>query len=311
MKTRIVFGFFLFVWIVLLVRIYQLSIKSNTYYETLAKQNIVKKEWILPVRGEILDVNGKPLAINKIGFQILIDPHLSSKRKLSELKKALNSIKEKFPDINVTKLLRRYKRYDSPYRHEPIRMIKFLPYEKVLPYFTGLSRKPYITIKPTTKRYYPYGDITAHVIGYVGRANKKDMEKDMAVKLIRIAGKSGLERKYNKFLEGEPGFKMIKVSAFNKCIETLEVVPPIENRSLKLHLDIDLQVYISKLFKDKAGAAIVMRTDGAVISAGSYPSFDPNIFVGGISRTAWKELIRDLNHPFTNKFFMDYIRRDQ
>jgi len=302
LKTRIVFGFFLLVWVILLVRIYQLSIKSNTYYETLAKQNIVKKEWILPVRGEILDVNGKPLAINKIGFQILIDPHLSSKKMLPELEKAINNIKEKFPDINVTKLMRRYKRYDSPYRHEPIRMIKFLPYEKVLPHFTGLSRKPYITIKPTTKRYYPYGDTTAHVIGYVGRANKKDMENDKAVKLIKVAGKSGLEKKYNKFLEGEPGYKMIKVSAFNKCIETLEVVPPIENRSLKLHLDIALQSYISKLFKDKAGAAIVMRTDGAVISAGSYPSFDPNIFVGGISRTAWKELIRDLNHPFTNKF---------
>jgi len=302
MKIRIVFTLFILVWIILLVRIYQISIKSNAYYEALAKQNIVKKEWIFPVRGEILDVNGKPLAINKIGFQILIDPHLSSKKMLPELKKAINNIKSRFPDINTTKLIRRYKRYDSPYRHEPIKMIKFLPYEKVLPHFTGLSRKPYITIKPTTKRYYPYADTTAHVIGYVGKANKKDMQKDAVVKLIKVAGKSGLEKKYNNFLEGKPGYKMIKVSAFNKCIETLEVVPPIENRSLKLHLDIDLQVYISKLFENKAGAVVVMRTDGAVISAGSYPSFNPNIFVGGISRTAWRELIGDLNHPFTNKF---------
>jgi len=176
-RTRIVFAFFLLVWIILLVRIYQISIKSNTYYETLAKQNIVKKEWILPVRGEILDVNGKPLAINKIGFQILIDPHLSPKKMLPELKKALNNIKEKFPDVNVTKLMRRYKRYDSPYRHETIRMIKFLPYEKVLPHFTGLSRKPHITIKPTTKRYYPYGEITAHVVGYVGKANESNCQR--------------------------------------------------------------------------------------------------------------------------------------
>ena len=302
MKTSIVFAFFLLVWTVLLVRIYQISIKSNTYYEALAKQNIVKKEWILPVRGEILDVNGKPLAINKIGFQILIDPHLSSKKRLPKLKNALNNIKKRFPDINVTKLMRRYKRYDSPYRREPISMIKFLPYKKVLPHFTWLSRKPYITIKPTTKRYYPYGDTTAHVIGYVGKANIKDMKKDPIIKLVKVAGKSGLERKYNTFLEGEPGYRNVKVSAFNQCIETLKVVPPIEDRDLKLHLNIELQSYISKLFKDKAGVAIVMRTDGAIISAGSYPSFDPNIFVGGISRTAWKNLINDLNHPFTNKF---------
>jgi len=300
-KTRIVFIFFLLVWIILLVRIYQISIKSNTYYETLAKQNIVKKEWILPVRGEILDVNGKPLAINKIGFQVLIDPHLSSKKMLPKLEKALNDIKENFPDINITKLMRRYKRYDSPYRQEPIRMIKFLPYEKVLPYFTQLSRKPYITIEPTTKRYYPYGDITAHIIGYIGKANEKDIREDPIVKLIKVAGKSGLEKKYNIFLEGKPGYKKVKVSAFNQCVETLDMVPPVEDRDIKLHLDIRLQSYISKLFKDKAGVAIVMRTDGSIISAGSYPAFDPNIFVGGISRAAWKNLINDLNHPFTNK----------
>ena len=303
MRIKLVIAIFLVVWTILLVRIYQLTIKSNAYYETLATQNIIKKEWILPVRGEILDRSGKPLAINKIGFKILVDPHLSSKKRLPELEKALLHIRRDFPDVNTTKLLKRYKRLDSPYRHDPIVMVRFLPYEKVLPHFTELSRKPHIKIEPTTKRYYPYGPMTAHVIGYVGKANEKDMANDEVVKLTMIAGKSGLEKYYNRFLEGEPGYKHVKVSAFNQLIGIIETVPPKEDRDITLHLDMDLQAFISKMFEKehKSGAVIVMRKDGAILSAGSYPAYDPNEFVSGISRAEWKRIIENLNHPFTNK----------
>jgi len=303
LKIKLVIGLFVIVWTILLVRIYQLTIKSNAYYETLAMQNIIKKEWILPVRGEILDRSGKPLAINEIGFKVLIDPHLSSKKRLPELKQALEDIQNDFPDVNTTKLLRRYRRLDSPYRHEPIVMVRFLPYEKVLPHYTELSRKSHIHIEPTTKRYYPYGAMTAHVIGYVGKANEKDMANDDVVKLTMIAGKSGLEKYYNRFLEGEPGYKKVKVSAFNQQIGVIETVPPKEDRDIRLHLDMDLQAFVSKLFEkeQKSGVVIVMRTDGAILSAGSFPAYDPNEFVSGISREEWKRIIENLNHPFTNK----------
>jgi len=303
LKVKIVVALFMLVWAILLVRVYQLTVKSNTYYETLATQNIVKKEWILPVRGEILDIAGKPLAINKIGFKILIDAHLGSKKRSAELQRALGEIVSRFPDQNISKLERRYRRKDSPYRHEPIVVIPFLPYEKVLQHYTALSRKEHIHIKPTTKRYYPYGSMTAHVVGFVGKANEKDMAADDVVKLTMITGKSGLEKYYNRFLEGEPGYKKIKVSAFNKQIGVLETVPPKEERDLRLNIDMRLQEFISNLFESqhKAGAVIVMRTDGAIISAGSYPAYNPNDFVSGISRKEWKKLIEDLQHPFTNK----------
>ncbi|WP_457592507.1 penicillin-binding protein 2 [Hydrogenimonas sp.] len=303
MKIRIVIAFFILVWIVLLVRIYQLTIKSNTYYETLATQNIIKKEWILPVRGEILDRFGKPIAINKIGFKILIDAHLSSKKRTPLLKRALNEIQRCFPDQNLSRLEKRYRRLDSPYRHDPIVVIRFLPYEKVLVHYTALSRKEHISIRPTTKRHYPYGDMTAHIVGFVGKANEKDMQEDRVVKLTMTTGKSGLEKYYNRFLEGEPGYKKVKVSAFNKQIEVIETVPPKEDRNLKLNIDMRLQSFISELFgrQHKAGAVIVMRTDGAILSAGSYPAYNPNDFVSGISRKEWKKLIEDLQHPFTNK----------
>ncbi len=303
MKIKIVISFFVLVWIVLLVRIYQLTVKSNTYYEALATQNIIKKEWILPVRGEILDRFGEPVAINRIGFKILIDPHLSSKKKEPLLKRALKEIVNSFPDQNITKLEKRYRRLDSPYRHDPIVVVRFLPYEKVLAHYTALSRKEHISIRPTTKRYYPYGSMTAHIVGFVGKANEKDMNDDPVVKLTMTTGKSGLERYYNRFLEGEPGYKKVKVSAFNKQIEVMKTVPPKEDRNIVLNIDMRLQSFISELFsrQHKAGAVIVMRTDGAILSAGSFPAYNPNDFVSGISRKEWKKLIEDLQHPFTNK----------
>ncbi len=303
MKIRIVVALFILVWVVLLVRIYQLTVKSNAYYETLATQNIIKREWILPVRGEILDRFGKPIAINEIGFKILIDSHLSSKKRAPLLKRALKEIKRAFPDQNLTRLEKRYRRYDSPYRHEPIEVVRFIPYEKMLAHYTALSRKENIRIKPTTKRHYPYGAMTAHIVGFVGKANEKDMAGDEVVKLTMTTGKSGLEKYYNTFLEGEPGYKKIKVSAFNKLVEVLETVPPKEDRTLKLNIDMRLQAFISNLFEreHKAGAVIVMRRDGAILSAGSFPAFNPNEFVSGISRKEWKKLIEDLQHPFTNK----------
>ncbi len=303
MKIRIVVALFILVWVVLLVRIYQLTVKSNAYYEALATQNIIKREWILPVRGEILDRFGKPIAINEIGFKILIDSHLSSKKRAPLLKRALKEIKRAFPDQNLTRLEKRYRRYDSPYRHEPIEVVRFIPYEKMLAHYTALSRKENIRIKPTTKRHYPYGAMTAHIVGFVGKANEKDMAGDEVVKLTMTTGKSGLEKYYNTFLEGEPGYKKIKVSAFNKLVEVLETVPPKEDRTLKLNIDMRLQAFISNLFEreHKAGAVIVMRRDGAILSAGSFPAFNPNEFVSGISRKEWKKLIEDLQHPFTNK----------
>jgi len=145
--------------------------------------------------------------------------------------------------------------------------------------------------------------MTAHIVGFVGKANEKDMAEDEVVKLTMTTGKSGLEKYYNRFLEGEPGYKKIKVSAFNKLVEVVESVPPREDRTLKLNIDMRLQAFISNLFKNqhKAGAVIVMRRDGAILSAGSFPAFNPNDFVSGISRKEWKKLIEDLQHPFTNK----------
>jgi penicillin-binding protein 2 len=299
MRYKITIAIFLLFWGVMIARLYHVSIKSNFYYEELAKDNIERKRFIKPVRGEISDVNGKLLAMNQIGFSISIKPHL--KQKDHQLEKIVDVLVETFPDLNKSVMMKVYKKHSSPYNHNFIKVVDFIHYHDMMGAYPQLSLHDEIKIEAETKRYYPYGKYAAHIVGYTGRSNKKENKKDPVVNVVGKVGKSGLERYYNKVLQGELGYEINKVTATNKAIELLERKPPEDNKNLQLNIDIDLQKMIHERFGDATGVAVVMRTNGEVLAAVSYPAYDPNLFVGGISVKDWKALQEDLAHPFTNK----------
>ncbi len=301
MKVKIVIALFFSIWFVLLVRIYYISVKSNALYSQIAKNNIIKTEDIAPLRGIIRDRNGVALAVNKLGFAIELAPHLSKKKRLAILEKELRIVAKIFPEYKYEKLKKEYFKQDSPYLHKFIKVIRFLPYKELIPYFADFSLDKYIKIVPASKRYYPYGELLSHVLGYVSKANIKDVRRDSVANLTGFIGKSAIERYYNKELEGVAGIKVSEVSAYNKEIKVLKKVEPTKE-NIVLNIDIRLQKFISKIFKGKSGAIIVMNAKtGAIVAAGSYPGFDPNKFVNGISYKEWAKISTDFNHPFTNK----------
>lgn len=299
MRYTIIIIVFILFWIMLISRIYQISVKSNYYYENLAHNNIERKYFIKPVRGEILDRHGDLMAVNKIGFSIKIAPHL--KRDGEELNHLLDQIVNEFPDQNKTKLLSKYIKKDSPYNHRFIPIIDFITYDDMIGAYPKLTINKQLQIESETKRYYPSGSVATHIVGYVARSNQKDNESDEVVEKVGVVGRTGLESQYNKVLQGELGYRIVKVSATNKEVAEIERKEPIENQNLELNVDLRLQKKINELFKGQSGVAVVMHVNGDVLAAVSYPSYDPNLFVGGISSKDWKELISDFNHPFTNK----------
>ncbi len=302
MRYKLVLLIFLLFWGLMIARLYHVSIKSNFYYEKLARDNIERKQYIKPVRGEITDLHGNLLAMNQIGFSISIKPHF--KQNDPRLLKVVDTLVETFPDLNKTVMLKVYKKNNSPYNHKYIKVVDFIHYPEMMGAYPKLSLSDAIKIEAETKRYYPYGRYAAHIVGYTGRSNKKENSKDPVVNEVGKVGKSGLERYYNKILEGELGYEVTKVTATNKAVELLEKVPPKDNKNIQLNVDIDLQRMIYERFKasKEVGVAVVMRTNGEVLAAVSYPSYDPNLFVGGISKKDWKALQDDLAKPFTNKF---------
>ncbi len=298
MRVKIIISIFFIAWFTLLVRLYYISIESNKYYDSLSDKNTIRVESIAPIRGEISDVNAKPIAINKLGFKIAIKPHIYDKKQLNKI---LKSIVKLLPNLKHEKLLKLYKRRDSSYYHNPIIVVDFISYETIIPIYVQLNLIEEIKITAAPKRFYPNNSTAAHIIGYVSKASSRDMDENPYARLIGTIGKSGVEKFYNSYLQGSAGERTIKVSAFNKEISELSLQKPDENQNIQLNIDLDLQKYIAKLFKGKSGSVVVMDTDGRILAAGSYPEYDLNTFVGGISTKEWKLLINNPDVPFTNK----------
>ncbi len=301
MKIKFIIFVFISIWLALIVRVFFLAIQSNSYYSRLSLQNTIKHEQIAPVRGEIVDVKNRPIAINKLGFKIELAPHLLLKKHKNEFNDEIAFLLKAFPLLNKEKIIKNYKKKDSFYNHDFIDVVHFIPYEKMMPVYSMLNLRKNIKIVPAPKRYYPYKNIAAHMIGYVARANEKDVKNDALIDLIGYTGKTGLEKYYNTYLEGTPGEKEIKVNANNQEVEELSYKSPDEDRKLKLNLDMELQKYISKLFEGKVGTIIIMNVDGSILAAGSYPNYDLNIFVSGMTYKMYDKLSSSLDHPFTNK----------
>ncbi|QWU80183.1 penicillin-binding protein 2 [Campylobacter novaezeelandiae] len=301
-RLKIVITFIILFFVFLLSRVYYLSIKSNVYYEEMAKQNAIKTEYLAPVRGQIYDRNGTLLAINDLGFSISIKPYLSLKKTNKIiLEKELNNLVNLFPDLNITMLERTYKRNDSYYNQDFIKVIDFVPYEKMLSYFSELNLNENIKIEPAVKRVYPFNHLASHIIGYVGKANLQDVSENDITKLTGYTGKSGIERYYNDILQGQKGTRVYKVNALNKEIEQLSYKAPV-SQDIELTIDMKLQSFLTEIFNDNAGAAIIMdATSGEILAAGSFPEYNLNPFVTGISIKEWSELSNNLDHPFTNK----------
>lgn len=301
MKIKFIIFTFISIWLALIVRLFFLAIESNSYYAKLSLQNTIKTEEIAPVRGTIVDIKNRPIAINKLGFKIELAPHLSSKNSKKVFHEELDNILELLPFLDKKKMIKSYKREDSYYNHNYIEIVDFIPYDKIMPVFSILNLRNNIKITPAPKRYYPYKNIGAHIIGYVSRANRKDIDKDPLLGLIGYTGKTGLEKYYNSYLQGEPGKREIQVNANNLEVKELSHQNAKESRKLTLSIDMEIQEYVSELFEGKVGAVVVMNVDGSLLMAGSFPNYDLNIFVSGMSYSMYNSLSSSLDHPFTNK----------
>lgn len=302
MRIRIIIAFIFLFFIFLLSRVYYLSVKSNVYYEELARENAIKTEYLAPVRGQIRDRNGTLLAINDLGFSISIKPYLSiRKANRGLLEQELGILGNYFPDLNITMLEKNYKRNDSYYNQDFIEVVDFISYNEIIPHLSELSQRESIRINPVAKRKYPFGALVSHVIGYVGKANLQEVSENDIAKLTNYIGKAGIEKYYNDILQGTKGSRTYKVNALNKEVGQLSYIKP-SSDDIELSIDIKLQEFLSELFEDNAGAAIVMDTrNGEILAAGSFPEYDLNSFVTGISVKEWNELSNNLDHPFTNK----------
>jgi len=297
MRLKIILIIIFTFYLIILARVYFLSVQNNTYYKTLANNNIHKKIYIKPTRGIIYDTNHIPIAYNELRFSLSLKPHLKEK----DLNNTLDFI-NKYLKIDKSKTFKTYKRQNSAYNHNYIPILEYIKYKELFNKFPILIHNQNIKIESDYLRIYPYKEILSHILGYVGKATQKEINKQPLLKYIKITGKNGIEKSYNIPLTGEVGIKNVIVNAKNQIIKEINYTKPY-SKNIELNIDSKFQIFIYNLLKKykKRGSIVVMKTTGEILALVNYPSYDNNLFVRGISQKEWNKLIHNNFNPFLNK----------
>lgn len=290
---------FVLVWIVLILRIFVITIQRHDHYDKIAKRNISKQEVLVPARGLIFDRNGEPLAVNELFFSVYLEPALNA----ADLNNAISKIVTYLPNQNFDDLMQTYTKQDSSYNHDPIKVIDYVQNHDIQPAYATLIQDDNIQVRPTFRRFYPNDSLAAHIIGYVGVADKNDVFYDPVSKYTAIIGKEGIERHYNAILQGQLGYRKSIVNAYNQRVAEAEEFSPQTQNNITLTIDARLQRAVDEEYFEQNGAVVVLDVhSGEILAAGSYPEYNLNDFVGGISVPKWTALTDSPHTPLINRF---------
>jgi penicillin-binding protein 2 len=286
----------------LFVRFFHLQVVQHDAYASKAEENRISIVPIAPNRGLILDRNGVVLARNYSAYTLEIFP-----AKVRDLDRTIQELGD-VVEVQAKDRSRFRKLYAETRNAESLPIRTRLTDEEVARFAANRYRFPGVEIKARLFRQYPYGNLAAHVIGYIGRINQKDQEKldDLEVagnyRGTDYIGKSGLEASYQQELHGTTGFEQVEIDAAGRGIRTLARTPAQAGNNVTLTLDIKLQEVAETTFGDRRGALVAIEpSTGGVLAFVSKPGFDPNLFVDGIDPASWAELNNSPDRPLTNR----------
>ncbi len=286
----------------LLARFVWLQVIQHDFYQTRAEDNRIALIPIVPNRGVITDRKGVVLAHNYSAFTLEITP--SQTIGLEETIDGLAEVIE-----IQTKDRKRFKRLlDEAKNFESIPIRTRLTDTEVAKFAAQRYRFPGVEVKARLFRQYPMGAIASHALGYIGRITDRDLkwieeaDRQANYKGTDHIGKNGLEQHYEFELHGETGYEQVEIDAGGRALRSLKRIPPVSGNNLQLTLDIKLQEITEKAFGDRKGALVAIEpSTGGILALVSNPTYDPNLFVDGISPENWKELNDHPDKPMVNR----------
>ena len=287
---------------VLIGRFVWLQIIQHDFYRTRAEDNRIALIPIVPNRGVITDRNGVILARNYSAFTLEITPSQTA-----SLEETIDALAELI-DIQP-KDRKRFKRLlDEAKNFESIPIRTRLSDAEVAKFAAERYRFPGVEVKARLFRQYPLGSVGSHAIGYIGRITDRDLkwieesEQQANYKGTDHIGKTGLEQHYEFELHGETGYEEVEIDSGGRALRSLKRIPPVSGNNLQLTLDIRLQEITEQAFGDRKGALVAIdpRT-GGILALVSNPTYDPNLFVDGITPDTWKELNEHPSKPMVNR----------
>jgi penicillin-binding protein 2 len=280
-------------------RLVQLQVLDHTHFTTLSKDNRVRLEPLPPTRGLIYDRNGVLLARNKPAYSLEMIPEQvpdieATWHQLSQLIAISAQDRVRFDQIRQRR--RRFERV-------PVRMN--LTPDEAARFAVVKHQFPGLDIQARLLRHYPYPAATAHLLGYVGRISQQDlaqMETASHYAGTTHIGKIGLEKTYEAHLHGTVGTRQVEANAVGRVIRVLQQQTPVPGQDLHLYLDSQLQQATLAAFGQHRGAAVALDPKtGGVLAMVSKPTYDPNLFVQGISHANYRMLRDNADQPLYDR----------
>ena len=301
MFTMRAFGAALIVGILALVlvgRLVHLQIFKHQHFTTLSENNRVKIVPIAPTRGLIFDRQGEVLAQNLPTYSLEVVPEVIEDVGVlvAELR-AIVEIADEDEEAFLSALARKR-------RFEKVPLRLRLNDREVARFAVNRHRFPGVEIGARLTRDYPLGELGVHLIGYVGRINKRELDRiDQAdYRGTSHIGKTGVEASYEDWLHGRVGYQRVETNAQGRILRVLERHDPVPGRNLFLTMDSNLQRTAEEALGEENGAIVALDpASGAVLAMASNPGFDPNLFAQGIGLETYRNLQRSPNRPLFNR----------
>lgn len=295
-------GFVALLLLILLGRVFYLQVIRYDYFRTMGENNRIYVAPVVPNRGLIMDRNGQVMARNYSGYTLEIAAN--KVKDLDALIAELSQLVEITPkDIRHFKklLTERQTQETLPIRSQ-------LNDTEVARVSAQLFRFPNVRINARLFREYPFGDMTSHLIGYVGRINQDDIKQlekegiDSNYMGSDYIGKTGVEQSYENELHGTTGFEQVEIDAGGRAVRVLTRTAPHSGSNLMLTLDAKLQKVAEQAFGDYRGALVAIDpANGEVLAFVSKPGYDPGLFVDGIDTETWDALNNSPDTPLNNR----------
>jgi penicillin-binding protein 2 len=283
------------------VRYVYLQVLHHDEFVVRSDQNRVKPRAIPPARGLIYDRNGVLLADNVPAFRLEVTPEQVAN--MDEMLARLGAVVP-LSDEDIASFRKQVK---QSRRFEGVPLKLKLTEDEIGRFAVNRWQFPGVDVVPYLTRRYPMGSQLAHVIGYVSRIDADDLdgmdeEEEATYKGTTHIGRIGVERYYEKLLHGEPGYELVEVNADGRTQAVLDTTPPTPGKNIYLSIDVRLQKVAEEALNGRAGAAIAIDPrNGQVLAFASEPSFDPNLFVNGISSADYKALTTAPDKPLYNR----------
>jgi len=298
--------FIFFVFIGFGGRVFYLNVIKGSEYRGIAQNNSLRKITLPAPRGIIYDRFGKQLVSNIPSIDIVLIP-IDMPKEEQEREKIKNMVLDMF-SLEQKTLDDIFSKIDLR-SLEPLLVKENITQEETILFVSRARELPGVSLYKTTKRQYTEGLIFSHILGYEGKVRREDLIAHPRYSLTDSLGKQGIEKTYESLLRGVSGFQQAEVDSLGHIKKELGIVSPRLGNDLILNIDADLQ---KKIFDDlqawlekknlKQAVVIAMDPrDGAVRALVSFPSYDNNLFVGGISSKEYKKLIDDTSLPLFNR----------